>query len=113
MAADKIGRRKVLLISASLVTVFGICTSISIGFYSFAFCRLLVGINLSGVILSSYVLSLEIVGVSARKLAGLFGSAVYALGYPMLAVLAYYIRNWRLLTLVVSVGFSSILALYR
>ena len=113
MAADKIGRRKVFFISSALVSAFGVCSALSFGFFSFTFCRLCVGVNLSGIILSSYVLSLELVGKSARKLVGIVGSFVFGLAYPILAVLAYYIRNWRLLTLVVSLGFVVIFALYK
>ena len=113
MAADKIGRKKVLFLSSALMTFFGICTSLSIGYLSFTFFRFCIGVSGSGVLLSSYVLCLELVGKSARTLAGLFGSAVFAVGYPVLAVLAYYIRNWRWLVLLVSVGYVVIFALYK
>jgi len=113
VASDKIGRRKVFFISSPLLIVFGVGAALSFGIVSFTFFRVCVGINLSGIILSSYVLSLELVGKSARKLVGVVGSFMFGLAYPVLAVLAYYIRNWRLLTLFVSLGFVVVFALYR
>ena len=63
--------------------------------------------------MSSYVLSVEIVGASSRSFAGLSGSALFALGYPLLSFMAYFIRRWRVLVCVYSAVAFSALLLFR
>ena len=48
------------------------------------------------------MLSTEVVGASKRALVGMLVPAVFAVGIMLFAVLAYYIRSWRTLSVIVS-----------
>ena len=100
--ADKIGRKKVFFITVSFTIVSGLGYGLAPSYFLFSFFRFMSAISSAGVILSSYVLSVEIVGVSARSFAGLAGSCFFSLSYPCLAILARYIYNWRCLCIVIS-----------
>ncbi|KAK2572583.1 Organic cation/carnitine transporter 4 [Acropora cervicornis] len=66
----------------------------------FAFLRFLSGFGLSGVLLSHYIYSMELVGPSIRTAAGNISYFLYN-GYQILLVLiAYYVRSWRSLLLI-------------
>ena len=100
--ADKIGRRKVYFITLALAIMSGLGFGLSPSYPVFVFFRLLSAISSAGVILSSYVLSVEIVGISARSYAGIAGSLFFSLAYPFLALLAYFIHSWRWLSVIIS-----------
>lgn len=76
-------------------------------YYFFVLMRISCAFGSSGFILSSYVLSVEVVGRENRKLAGLLGSGLFAVSYPLVALMAYLLRHWRVLTVLNSaLGFS-------
>jgi MFS family permease len=61
----------------------------------FVLMRLLCAIGGAGFILSSFVLSVEFVGRENRNFAGLLGTAMFALGYCVVALGAFLVREWR------------------
>ncbi len=111
--ADRIGRRKAYFISIALSAASGFGYSLAPNYYIFIIFRLLVALNLAGVILSSFVLSMEIAGAEYRTFAGLAYSAIFAFCYPILAGLAYLIPNWRLLGVISSLSLLPFLLLWR
>ena len=50
-----------------------------------------------------YLSATEYVGPSKRTLVGVLMADAYALGYMLLAVLAFFVRDWRTLELAISV----------
>jgi hypothetical protein len=69
--------------------------------------RLLCAIGGAGFIISSFVLSVEFVGRDSRNFAGLLGSFLFGVGYCVVALGAYFFREWRHLTFLFSgAGFS-------
>lgn len=100
--ADKIGRKRVLFLTLSCAILSGLGYGLAPSYMLFTIFRLMNAISCAGIILSSYVLSVEIVGISARSFAGLAGSCFFSLSYPCLSVLTYYIYNWRWLCVVTS-----------
>ncbi|GAB1605332.1 organic cation transporter protein-like [Argonauta hians] len=100
--SDMIGRRKVLLISYLL----NICTSIGTTwvpeFISVTIVRFAQGVACAGIITTAFVVGIEIVGPSYRNITGILFEFFFALGFVILAGLAYLIRNWQYLELAVS-----------
>lgn len=111
--ADKIGRRKVFFLCLTCTLLSGVACSLAYDYYSFVLFRVGVAFSSIGTIMSSYVLSVEVVGVASRSYAGVIGSLLFGLGLPLLALMAYFIRQWRLLTLLVAVAGASLFALWR
>lgn len=100
--ADKIGRKKVFFITIACTILSGLGFGLAPSYAVFVFFRLTSAVSGAGVILSGYVLSVEVVGMSARSFVGIASSGFFSLTYPCLAVLAYFIRSWRWLCVVVS-----------
>ncbi|XP_029647981.1 organic cation transporter protein [Octopus sinensis] len=100
--SDIIGRRKILLISYLL----NICTSIGTTwvpeFISLAVIRFAQGIACAGIITTAFVIGIEIVGPTYRKITGILFEFFFAFGFVLLAGLAYLIRDWEYLELAVS-----------
>ena len=100
--ADKIGRKKVYFINAACMVLSGLGFALAPGYKIFVFFRFLSGASSAGLLLSSYVLSMEIVDTSIRSFVGFLGAAFFSLAYPFLALLAYFVHNWRWLSVVIS-----------
>lgn len=111
--ADKIGRKKVFFICLGCLTLSGLGYGLALGYLSFVSFRMFSGFNSAGLIISSYVLSVEVVGGSKRELAGMVGAAMFACCFPVLSVLAYFVRGWRYLSLLVSVMGLSLFVLLK
>ncbi len=99
---DRIGRRKVFFISAGCVAATGFGYSLAFNYYVFVIFRVLNSVSVAGLIMSSFVLSVEIVGISARRVSGLMGAGLFGLAYTIVAVMAYFIRSWRTLSMMLS-----------
>ncbi len=106
--SDKIGRRKVYFITAAFVVLSSLGCALSFNYYVFVLSRICLAFSISGLILSTVVIGVEMVGASARSFTGIAGGGIFALGYPLLAVLAYFFRNWRVLVFITS-GLTTIL----
>lgn len=111
--ADRIGCRKVFFISSGCIAASGLGYGLAFDYYSFVCFRICAAIGTSGLIISSYVLSVEVVGISARSFAGMVGSAIFGSAYPILAVLAYFVRGWRVLALLITGAGVGMFALFR
>ncbi|XP_009897431.2 solute carrier family 22 member 13 [Dryobates pubescens] len=94
--SDRVGRRPVFLISISLQGLFGLGTAFAPHLYVYMAFRCVVGIAVSGILITSLALATEWVGVSRPK-AVLITHCCLALGQVLLAGLTYGLRNWRLL----------------
>ncbi|XP_070532068.1 organic cation transporter protein-like [Ptychodera flava] len=100
---DKLGRKKGFLIAVAGMTIFGVVTAFSSSFWMFAVCRLFLGITSYGAFLGAFVYATEITGPSKRTVAGTMFMVFFGVGYMMLALYGYLIRDWKTLQLVISV----------
>lgn len=106
---DMIGRRKVFFISCFFLSSSGLGYGLATNFYFFVVMRFLNAFFGSGFLMSSFVLSVEIVGRENRNFSGLLGSGLFGVGYAVVALMAYYIRNWRYLVFTFSgLGFLAL-----
>ncbi|XP_068085603.1 organic cation transporter protein isoform X2 [Anabrus simplex] len=95
--SDRYGRRPIFFVSLVLQVVTGTLVALSPEYISFLILRLVVGLSSSGVFLVAYVLAMEMVGPSKRLFAGVVVQMFFTLGYIFTAVLAYFIKDWRIL----------------
>ena len=100
--ADKIGRKKVLFINIAVIILSGLGFGLAPNYLVFVLFRFVSATSCAGVSISSNVLAVEVVGMSARSFAGFFSVSFVSVGYVVLAILAYFIHSWRALTVVVS-----------
>ncbi|KAK1886631.1 Solute carrier family 22 member 6 [Dissostichus eleginoides] len=99
--SDRYGRRSVLIWSYLQLGVLG-CSSAFLPSYS-TYCafRFLSGMAVSGVILNGFSLKVEWIPTKQRTLVGTLTSFFFTFGQMILAGLAYWLRDWRKLQLVV------------
>lgn len=106
--SDKYGRRPIFFLSLVIQLVGGILVAVAPEFISYVIFRLIVGSTTSGVFLVAYVIALEMVGPKKRLVAGVGVQLFFTVGYILTAAFAYYITNWRMLQVALtipSIGF--------
>ncbi|KAM3868807.1 solute carrier family 22 member 6 [Diretmus argenteus] len=103
--SDRFGRCVLLQISNLLMAVGGTCTAFSTSFSTFCLFRFFCGMALSGIVLNSFSLIVEWIPTRVRTVVGTGTGYCYTIGQLILAAVAYFIRDWRWLTLAVSLPF--------
>ncbi|XP_078289718.1 solute carrier family 22 member 6 isoform X4 [Panthera onca] len=103
--ADRLGRRKVLILNYLQTAVSGTCAAFAPNFPVYCAFRLLSGMSLASVALNCMTLSLEWMPIHTRACVGTLIGYVYSLGQFLLAGVAYAVPHWRPLQLLVSVPF--------
>ncbi|XP_070567961.1 organic cation transporter protein-like isoform X1 [Ptychodera flava] len=97
---DKYGRMPGLLINVMSSVIFGVIQAFPVNYVMFAVTRFL--LLLCCDILPGFVLATEFVGPSRRSRVGMMYCLFYSVGYMLLTLLAYFIREWWILQLVIS-----------
>ncbi|XP_022089884.1 organic cation transporter protein-like isoform X2 [Acanthaster planci] len=100
--ADWIGRTKTMYIAMCLWLAASIAVAFSPNFAAYTIFRALGGAGSYGTFLPAYVLGTEFVGPSKRVIVGIVGQIFFSAGLMILAGLAYFIRQWRTLELVIT-----------
>lgn len=101
--SDKYGRRPIFFLSLVVQLVGGILVAVSPEFISYVIFRLIVGSTTSGVFLVAYVIALEMVGPKKRLVAGVGCQLFFTTGYILTAGFAYFITDWRMLQVAITV----------
>ncbi|XP_017794869.1 PREDICTED: organic cation transporter protein-like isoform X1 [Habropoda laboriosa] len=101
--SDKYGRRPIFFLSLVIQLVGGILVAVSPEFISYVIFRLIVGSTTSGVFLVAYVIALEMVGPRKRLVAGVGCQLFFTTGYILTAGFAYFITDWRMLQVAITV----------
>uniref|UniRef100_A0A3Q3XEW2 Major facilitator superfamily (MFS) profile domain-containing protein n=1 Tax=Mola mola TaxID=94237 RepID=A0A3Q3XEW2_MOLML len=97
--SDKFGRKSMLLVALISSTTLGAITAFSTSYVMFAVSRALCGGALSGLSIIGVVLGVEWTDMKHRTFTGTILSLSWSVGNMVLALLAYFIRDWRHLTL--------------
>lgn len=98
--SDKFGRKKTIYISGLIVSVFSLIAAFSHAFWLFALLRCLIGFGIGGYSIAAYILLTEFVGIRHRSTAGCSIWYSYNLSTMALAGLAYLVRDWRKLSII-------------
>ncbi|XP_034043545.1 solute carrier family 22 member 7a [Thalassophryne amazonica] len=100
--SDRFGRKSMLLVALFSATVLGVTTAFSTSYVMFAISSALRGVALSGMSIITVVLAIEWTDIQHRTFTGTIMSLSWSIGNMLLALLAYLIRDWRKLMLVVT-----------
>ena len=102
--ADKIGRRKTLSLTFMSMIITNLAGAYAERYSTYVILRFICGFCMSGVILASFVLMNEVIGSSKRALVGVITSAFFSIGIILLSFVSYHVRNWRELTIYISIA---------
>ncbi|XP_006903169.1 PREDICTED: solute carrier family 22 member 6-like isoform X2 [Elephantulus edwardii] len=103
--ADRLGRRKILILNYLQTAVSGTCAAFAPNFPTYCAFRLLSGMSLASIALNCMTLNVEWMPIHTRAYVGTLIGYVYSLGQFLLAGVAYAMPHWRHLQLLVSVPF--------
>ncbi|XP_034868266.1 solute carrier family 22 member 6 isoform X4 [Mirounga angustirostris] len=103
--ADRLGRRKLLILNYLQTAVSGTCAAFAPNFPVYCAFRLLSGMSLAGISLNCMTLNVEWMPIHTRACVGTLTGYVYSLGQFLLAGVALAVPHWRHLQLLVSVPF--------
>ncbi|XP_070567620.1 organic cation transporter protein-like [Ptychodera flava] len=101
--SDMLGRLPSLMMTVAIMVIFGTAVAFSPNYIAFVIFRFFVGLSANGMFLVAFVLATELVGPSKRTLAGIAIEFFFSFGYMLISVLAYFIRYWWQLQLVITV----------
>lgn len=113
LVADKYGRKSVLFPSVFVVLVVTFAMAFAKAFWIVAVCRVIVGFFEAGCFLSMFVLATELVGPEKRALAGTLVWLYFTAALMVLALKAYFVRNWRTLLILSSAPWIFILIFWK
>nr|XP_022900282.1 organic cation transporter protein-like [Onthophagus taurus] len=109
--SDHQGRKKTLIICILIQSTLGLISSWIPWFTSFLIVRFFLGLSNGGITVTSFVMCMEIVSGKFRSIIPILYQIPFGLGNSLMALFAYFIRNWRQLQLVLS-SFSLVFVSY-
>ncbi|XP_026748832.2 organic cation transporter protein-like isoform X1 [Galleria mellonella] len=110
--SDRYGRKIGTLIAVFSNALFIAISALLAKFWIFMIFRFLIGTAVGGTMLCGYILIIELSGKSFRPyLIGLYEIS-FIIGYTILPVIAYFIRDWRKLQLITSVPWLLVIIYY-
>uniref|UniRef100_A0A667YUI9 Solute carrier family 22 member 13b n=1 Tax=Myripristis murdjan TaxID=586833 RepID=A0A667YUI9_9TELE len=98
--ADRFGRRFVVLLSILLLLLFGVGAAFSPNVYVYMVIRFVGGTAVSGILMNSFVIGAEWTDSSRVAVFTFVTITFFPVGLMILSGVAYLIRNWRILQLV-------------
>ncbi|XP_077864681.1 organic cation transporter protein-like [Saccoglossus kowalevskii] len=101
--SDRYGRRLCIFIALPCNILFGLCSAFAPSFPLFLVSQLLLGGTFVGIYIITYSYVLEWIGPSCRAFVCNSVVVFYSFAYMALAGLAYLIRDWRQLSLVLCI----------
>lgn len=101
--SDKFGRKWVILSFLWIQGAIGIATAFSSNYIMFTVLRFFIGLLNMPIALTTYVMVTEMFPASSRSFPSVGINCSWGIGLVFLAVLGYFIRDWRTLQLVISV----------
>ncbi|XP_048852019.1 solute carrier family 22 member 5-like [Brienomyrus brachyistius] len=108
--SDRFGRKLVFFGSLVLMNTFAVLQALSSSWEWYCTFYFFVGMARTSSYISGFILGSELLGKSTRVLFSSLGVCIcYALGYTCLPIFAYFIRDWRMLLMALTIpGFLCI-----
>ncbi|KAK3593126.1 hypothetical protein CHS0354_018254 [Potamilus streckersoni] len=100
--SDKIGRKKTLYVSFILMLISTVALTWAPNYAAFVSLRFFVGASASGIFITAYIISMELVGPSKRLWAGFGSMYFFAIGLLVVGGIAYGVRDWKYIELITS-----------
>jgi len=100
--ADSIGRKRSVTLTVVGIIVFNTISAYARGYALYVCAKFGVGFFCAGNILAIFVLGNELVGPSKRSIVGVTLQSFFSIGIVLISLVAYYIKHWRELTLLIS-----------
>ncbi|XP_036279123.1 solute carrier family 22 member 4 isoform X1 [Pipistrellus kuhlii] len=102
--SDRFGRKRVLFATMAVQTSFSFLQIFSINWEMFTVLFVIVGMGQISNYVVAFILGTEILGKSVRIIFSTLGVCTFfAVGYMLLPLFAYFIRDWRMLLLALTV----------
>ncbi|KAG8200531.1 hypothetical protein JTE90_000605 [Oedothorax gibbosus] len=112
MVADKFGRKNVMMSASLLMLISSVGTAFAPSFGIFSFLRFITAAAVSGLFQTGYILAVEFIGTSKRLICANVMQMVFAVGELILGLVAYFVRKWRYLELIISIPAAVLLIYY-
>ncbi|XP_050441772.1 organic cation transporter protein-like [Adelges cooleyi] len=93
--ADKYGRKVPMIFSIVLLLVAGVGTSLAPWYELFLPLRFATAMAIGGLMITSFVLTMEVLGGKWRTIVSTLHHIPFNLGHTSLGLIAYFIRDWR------------------
>uniref|UniRef100_A0AC34FQ48 Major facilitator superfamily (MFS) profile domain-containing protein n=1 Tax=Panagrolaimus sp. ES5 TaxID=591445 RepID=A0AC34FQ48_9BILA len=99
-ASDRFGRKPTIIGFGILSSMFGLILPYSTYFPLFLFIRFCGAVCNEAADLAAYILCMEITGTHYRAMVGSLLQAPWAVGYALLALIAYFCKSWHYIQLI-------------
>ena len=110
--ADNYGRKKVIYPSTAIIIIVGLICSFLGNITMIVICRFVIGFFIPGANVQTYILVLEYVGSRQRPLAGFILFISFQVNLCVLALQAYFIQSWKILSVVCTAPYLLALLTY-
>lgn len=110
--SDKCGRRQPLVTAVIIQLIAGVSTAFAPWFWLFCTLRFITAMATGGALVVGFVLMMELVGDNWREPISILFHLPHNIGYALMPLIAYYLRNWRSFQFAVSIVSVVMLSYY-
>ncbi|XP_072389714.1 solute carrier family 22 member 3-like [Diabrotica undecimpunctata] len=110
--ADRYGRKLIIMLCITFQALFGIAASFAPNYWLFILLRSLVAITNGGTMVTSFVMCMEAVEDRWRAVIPILYQIPFGFGNTIMAIVAYFVRDWRYLHFILSVLCSLFILYY-
>ncbi|CAK1555147.1 unnamed protein product [Leptosia nina] len=110
--SDRFGRRVPFLIAVFLQLLSGVTTAYSVNWIMFTTLRFLLAVATGGTMVTSFVLTMELIGAKYRDTVGIIYQIPFNLGHLSLPLFGYFLRDWYHFQLAISLPSVIFLSYY-